>query len=140
MPARQLTVLTDAGESAWSSWNRFVTEFATRVGARITEIDDGGITGAAFHAHVGQARSAVLASPKRHTVATPPTLGVRPVAPIPLWTWSLLSRRDDDRPAVIHVRTALRGHADAQQWTAAPDDPWWAPADDPHLGALTHPG
>lgn len=135
--ADRLTVLVDADESAWSSWNRFAGEFAADTGARIARIDDGGITGEAFYAHVRQARGAVLASPKRHTAATPPTLGTRPVQPTPLWTWSLLSRVDDDRAAVQHTVSALCAHAENQQWTASAAAAWWAPADDPHRQRLT---
>lgn len=134
--ADRITALVDADESAWSSWNRFVVEFAADVGARIIGIEDGGITGEAFHGHVRKARTPVLASPKRHTAATPPTLGTRPVAPAPLWTWSLLHRADDERPAVRHVAQALGEHAERARWTAPPVHPWWAPSDDPHRVAL----
>jgi hypothetical protein len=130
--AHRVTALVDADESAWSSWNRFAEEFAADTGARISRIDDGGITGEAYFGHVRKARSAMLASPKRHTAATPPTLGVRPVDPAPIWTWSLLHRSDDDRPAVNHVVRALREHADNLGWTAPPARRWWAPADDPY--------
>ena len=130
--ADRIAALVDADESAWSSWNRFVEEFAADVGARIIGIDDGGITGEAFHGHVRRARIPVLASPKRHTVATPPTLGTRPVAPAPVWTWSLLHRVGDERPAVRHVVQTLGEHAERARWTAPPARPWWAPSDDPH--------
>ena len=91
--ARRVKVLVDADESAWSSWNRFAEAFAADTGARVVRIDDGGITGDAFYAHVRRIGAAVLASPKRHTAVTPPSLGQRPVAdPVPLWTWSLLHR------------------------------------------------
>jgi DNA-binding transcriptional LysR family regulator len=70
--AKQLKVLVDADESAWSSWNRFAAEFAAHTGARIVNIDDGGITGDAFYVHVRRIGAPVLASPKRHTAVTPP--------------------------------------------------------------------
>jgi len=106
--ARQLKVLVDADESAWSSWNRFAAEFAAHTGARIVNVDDGGITGDAFYVHVRRIGAPVLASPKRHTAVTPPSLGQRPVAdPVPLWTWSLVHREDDDRASVRHVVDAL---------------------------------
>ncbi|WP_422747066.1 LysR family transcriptional regulator [Mycobacterium sp. WMMD1722] len=136
VPARRVTVLADADESAWSSWNRFVGEFAVDTGARITRIDDGGIVGEAFFGHVRQARTAVLCSPKRHTAATPPTMGVRPVDPTPLWTWSLLSRADDERPAVGYVVEALRAHAETLAWSIPSAPRWWTPSDDPHRGRL----
>lgn len=136
VPAARLTVLADADESAWSSWNRFALEFADDTGAKVVRIDDGGVTGEAFYAHVKRINAPVLASPKRHTAATPPGLGHRPVAsPNPLWTWSLLHRADDERPGVGHVVESLRAYAHSRKWTVAPLD-WWLPADDPHREAL----
>ncbi|OBH93337.1 LysR family transcriptional regulator [Mycobacterium sp. E2733] len=132
--AQRVSVLIDADESAWSSWNRYAKEFAAYVGARVVQIDDGGITGDAFYAHVRRVGAAVLASPKRHTAALPPSLGQRPVAePVPLWTWSLLHRRDDDRASVRAAVEALLAVARSRDWPTPPDGPWWAPADDPHL-------
>jgi DNA-binding transcriptional LysR family regulator len=138
VPAARLTVLVDSDESAWSSWNRFVEEFAATAGARILEIADGGVTGEAFHAHVTRIGAPVLASPKRHTAGTPPNLGRRPVAdPAPLWTWSLLHRADDDRPDVRRIVEALVGFCRGRNWTMAPAASWWVPADDPHFAALS---
>lgn len=135
--AQQLRVLVDADESAWSSWNRFATEFAADTGARIVEIDDGGITGDAFYVHVRKIGAAVLASPKRHTAATPPSLGQRPISdPVPLWTWSLVHRRDDDRPGVRGVVDALLAAARSNGWLTPPADRWWVPSVDPHRNAL----
>ncbi|EFG77013.1 transcriptional regulator, LysR family [Mycobacterium parascrofulaceum ATCC BAA-614] len=132
--AQRVSVLVDADESAWSSWNRYAGEFADHAGARVVHIDDGGITGDAFYAHVRRVGGAVLASPKRHTAALRPSLGQRPVAgPVPLWTWSLLHRRDDDRASVRGAVQALLAVARARDWPAPPAGPWWAPADDPHL-------
>ena len=132
--AQRISVLVDADESAWSSWNRYAREFAADTGARVIAIDDGGITGDAFHAHVRRIGAAVLASPKRHTAALPPSLGERSVAePVPLWTWSLLHRRDDDRAGVRGAVDALLAVGRARGWPAPPAGPWWAPADDPHL-------
>lgn len=135
--ANRVTTLADADESAWSSWNHFVADFAAGTGATLTRIDDGGITGDAFYGHVGRLRTAVLASPKKHTAATPPTLGIRPVDPTPVWTWSLLSRADDDRPAVRHVAEALRHHAESQRWSQPPERRWWLPPHDAHRARLT---
>ncbi|WP_236791069.1 LysR family transcriptional regulator [Amycolatopsis sp. GM8] len=135
--ARELTVLVDADESAWSSWNRFAIEFAEDAGARIAKIQDGGVTGEAFFAHVRRINAPVLASPKRHTAVTPPGLGHRPVGdPVPLWTWSLLHRTGDDRANVRHVADALVAYARGRRWTSAPATRWWLPAGDPHRGAL----
>ncbi|OBH83231.1 MULTISPECIES: LysR family transcriptional regulator [unclassified Mycobacterium] len=135
--AQRVKVLVDADESAWSSWNRFAEEFAAHTGARIVRIDDGGVTGDAFYAHVRRIGAPVLASPKRHTAVIPPSLGQRPVAaPTPLWTWSLLHRQDDDRSGVRGLVDALLTTARARGWLAPPTDRWWAPADDPHRDAL----
>lgn len=130
-------VLIDSDDSTWSSWNRFANQFATDVGARIAEIEDGGITGDAFHAHVRRLRSPVLNSPKRHTAAIPPSLGKCPVSnPVPVWTWSLLHRSDDDRPAVHRAVASLLSYADSQNWRTPPADRWWVPRDDPHRATL----
>src|SRR3984893_1156269 len=119
--AKQLKILVDADESAWSSWNRFAAEFAAHTGARIVNIDDGGITGDAFYVHVRRIGAPVLASPKRHTAVTPPSLGQRPVAdPVPLWTWSLVHREDDDRASVRHVVDALLAAAPGHRWAPPP--------------------
>jgi DNA-binding transcriptional LysR family regulator len=134
--AAEVIALVDADESAWSSWNRFVEEFAVSTGARITRIDDGGIIGEAYFGHVRRAGAPVLSSPKRHTATTPPTLAQRSVDPAPLWTWSLLYRNDDDRPAVRQIVESLRQHADNMHWSAPSAGRWWVPSDDPHRSAL----
>jgi DNA-binding transcriptional LysR family regulator len=137
LPAADVIVLLDSDEPAWSSWNRFAAEFAADTGATVRRIDDGGVVGEAFHAHVRRIDAPVLASPKRHTAALPPTLGQRPVsAPTPLWTWSLLHRADDDRASVRQVVDSLLAFARSRRWTVAPARPWWVPADDPHRAAL----
>jgi DNA-binding transcriptional LysR family regulator len=135
--AQNVRVLVDADESAWSSWNRFAEEFAAHTGARIVRIDDGGITGDAFYVHVRRIGAAVLASPKRHTAVTPPSLGQRPVAdPVPLWTWSLVHREDDDRTSVRQLVDALVALAGSRNWRTAPKERWWTPSDDPHRSLL----
>lgn len=140
IPASQVTVLADSDESTWSSWNRYVEAFAATTGARIAVTHDGGVTGAAFFAHVARSRVPVLASPKRHTVAVPPGLGRRPVGdPTPLWTWSLLHRAADDRPAVRHVVESLLAFARARHWTTPPGGACWVPDDDPHRERLIAP-
>ncbi|MEZ0351285.1 LysR family transcriptional regulator [Mycobacterium sp. pR1184] len=135
--AQQLTVLVDADESAWSSWNRFATEFAAATGARVVRIDDGGITGDAYYAHVRRIAAPILASPKRHTAVPPPSLGQRPVTdPVPLWTWSLVRRENDERAGVMRVVEALLTVAHTSGWRTPPGQRWWIPADDPHRGVL----
>ena len=135
--AERVTLLIDADESAWSSWNRFAEEFAADTGARIVSIEDGGIAGDAFYVHVRRLGAAVLASPKRHTAVTPPSLGQRPVAnPVPLWTWSLVHRQDDDRVSVRSVVDSLLTVARNHDWLLPPAQRWWVPSDDPHRSAL----
>lgn len=135
--AQRVNVLVDADASAWSSWNRFAQEFAAHTGARIVQIADGGITGDAFYGHVRRIGAAVLASPKRHTAVLPPSLGERPVAePVPLWTWSLLHREDDDRVSVHGAVEALLAVARGRDWPAPPAQRWWTPGDDPHRATL----
>ncbi len=112
-------------------------QFAEEAGARIVRIDDGGITGAAFHLHVRRIGAAVLASPKRDTAVIPPSRGQRPVAePVPLWTWSLLHRRDDDRASVLRVVDSLLAAARSRDWLVPPAERWWIPSADPHRRAL----
>lgn len=137
LAARDVTVLLDIDESAWSSWNQFAEDFAAESGARIANIEDGGIVGDAFYAHVRRLGAPVLASPKRHSAAIPPRLGQRPVAePAPLWTWSLLHRSDDERPSVGAAVESLLAYADSQDWRRPPAERWWTPADDPHRDML----
>ncbi|MEU7628418.1 LysR family transcriptional regulator [Nocardia sp. NPDC049220] len=138
VPAADVTVLIDSDDWAWSSWHRFAFEFATQVGASIAKIDDGGVSGEAFYAHVRDINAPVLASPKRHTAVAPPSLRYRPVAdPIPLWTWSLLHRSDDDRGSVRHAVASLLTLAGNHHWPRPPTDRWWVPSDDPYRAALT---
>jgi DNA-binding transcriptional LysR family regulator len=135
--AHKVKVLVDADESAWSSWNRFAEEFAAHTGAGIVRIDDGGVAGDAFYVHVRKIGAAVLTSPKRHTAVIPPSLGQRPVAePVPLWTWSLLHRQDDDRVSVRSVVDSLLAVARSRDWLAPPTELWWTPSDDPHRSIL----
>jgi DNA-binding transcriptional LysR family regulator len=135
--AADLTVLIDTDEAAWSSWNRFASEFAAHAGARIVRVDDGGIVGDAFYAHVRRLGGPVLASPKRHSAVIPPSLAMRPVGdPVPLWTWSLLHRAGDDRPAVRHAADSMVALAVSRNWRTPPDDRWWVPADDPYRATL----
>lgn len=128
--AKQVCVLVDSDESAWSSWNRFAEEFAAASGARVVKINDGGIAGDAFFAHVRRIGAAVLASPKRHNAVAPPTLGQRPISdPVPVWTWSLVHREDDSRTSVRNLVSALLAVADSRDWRTPPTDRWWAPAE-----------
>jgi DNA-binding transcriptional LysR family regulator len=135
--AAAITVLIDPVTATWSSWNSYASDFATETGARVAEVEDGGITGDAFYAHVRRLRTAVLESPKRHTSSTPPTLARCPITdPVPLWTWSLVHRADDDRSAVAAAVGSLVAFGDGRGWRDAPTEPWWVPPDDPHRAVI----
>jgi DNA-binding transcriptional LysR family regulator len=77
--ADRLRVLVDADLTSWDAWNQFAGEFAMAAGARVVEIDDGGITGRGFHDHCRRLNAPVLQSPKRHRVSLPPGLRTRSV-------------------------------------------------------------
>ena len=106
--ARDTVVLMDADTNSWASWNLYAGQFAHDTGARVVRIDDGGITGPGFFEQVRTLRRPVINSPKGQHTALPPDLVQRPVvASAPYWTWSLVTRRDDTRPAVRAVAEAL---------------------------------
>ena len=79
----------------------------------------------------------MLASPKRHTAPAPPTIRQRPITPAPVWTWSLLIRKDDDRPGLRQVIDSLITLATENGLVQPPRRQWWMPEDDPHRDALT---
>ena len=71
-------------------------------------IDDGGVTGPTFFEHVRRLRRPVLNNPKGQNTPEPNGLVRRPVVhPTPLWTWSLVWRRDEDSAAVRAVIDAF---------------------------------
>jgi DNA-binding transcriptional LysR family regulator len=139
IPAGRLRVLVDADLTSWDAWNQFGREFAEATGARVVEIDDGGITGRGFHDHCRKLNAPVLQSPKRHQVSLPPGLRTRSVHdPTPVWCWSLVTRADDDRPNML----ALRETAEKLTQTAYLPEPrkgqaTWIPAQDPHRDTIT---
>jgi hypothetical protein len=133
-------VLVDADLTSWQAWNDYATEFADATGARVMHIDDGGITGPAFHDRALRLNAPVLMSPKRYTDTLPARLRTRPVVdPCPLWCWSLVTRADDDRETIA----ALREHAGTVARTAGlhtvPAGPTWLPSRDPHRHEITSP-
>ncbi|MDH6246734.1 LysR family transcriptional regulator [Mycobacterium sp. OTB74] len=127
--AQDTVVLIDADIGSWSSWNRYGEQFAAETGAKLIRVDDGGVTGPAFFEHVRRLRVPVLNNPKGQTAALPGDLIQREIiAPMPLWTWSLVWRRDDDNTTLHAVIDAL-----THDVTALPADPeTWLPASDPH--------
>jgi hypothetical protein len=125
--AEQAVVLVDDGSAAWSSWNLYAEEFAAATGATVERIDDEGITGPAYFEHVRRLRRPVLSSPKRTGIALPPDLVQRQVdRPTPYWTWSLVSRENETRPAVLAAIEAL-----TQDVQMVDDEDAWLPAADP---------
>lgn len=125
--------LVEKDACGWWTWNQYAEQFATACGATIVAIDDGGVAGRAFFAHARRADRPILNGPKGPVEPLARDMMRRPIiGPTPLWTWSLVGRRDDDRPALTAVVEALTQEA------AAPDlqsDGLWLPLSDPH-----HPG
>jgi hypothetical protein len=136
--AAGLRVLVDADLTSWDAWNQFAREFVEAAGARVVEIDDGGITGRGFHDHCRKLNKPVLQSPKRHQVSLPPGLRTRPVRdPTPLWCWSLVTRADDDRPNVLALRETAKTLTQAAYLPALRNQATWMPAQDPHRDTIT---
>jgi DNA-binding transcriptional LysR family regulator len=126
--AKDTLVLVDADEASWSSWNRYAEQFAADTGARIMRVDDGGVTGPTFFEHIRQLRRPVLNNPKGQNAPEPSGLVRRQVVdPTPLWTWSLVWRRDDDSAAVRAVVDEFTRDAPELDVQGA-----WLPAADPY--------
>jgi hypothetical protein len=137
IPAGRLRVLVDADLTSWDAWNQFGREFAEATGARVMEIDDGGITGRGFHDHCRRLNAPVLQSPKRHRVSLPPGLRTRSVRdPTPLWCWSLVTRADDDRPNVLALRETAETLTQTAYRPELRNQATWVPAQDPHRDTI----
>ena len=135
--AKDLRVLVDADVTSWDAWNQYATDFAEGTGCRLVQVDDGGITGAAFHEHCRRLGAPVLASPKRQPVPLPAGLRARPIVdPAPLWCWSLITRADDDRPSVLTLRETALSLTRAAGLHVVPRTEWWVPPEDPHRETL----
>ena len=75
----------------------------------------------------------VLQGPKRDGAPLPSGLLMRPVVdPTPLWCWSLITRADDDRPAVLALREDADKLSRAAGLHVLPNPNCWIPRDDPH--------
>ncbi|MFJ5272325.1 LysR family transcriptional regulator [Streptomyces sp. NPDC088358] len=128
--ARDTAVLLDGDTTSWSSWNVYAELLARDTGARAVRISDGGITGPAFFDHVRRSGRPVVNSPKGQTTPLPPDLVQRPVvAPRIHWTWSLVRRANEDRPAVLAAAEALCADV-GDLGLGTPDS--WLPEGDPH--------
>ncbi|GAA0635188.1 LysR family transcriptional regulator [Sporichthya brevicatena] len=127
--AADTVVLVDADTANWESWNVFVEEFGADTGAKVVRIEDGGITGPAYFAHVRRLGRPVLNSPKGEGVPLPADLAARAVVdPTPFYTWSLVWRADETRPAVLATVDALA----VEPTALGLDSPAaWLPAGDP---------
>jgi DNA-binding transcriptional LysR family regulator len=135
--AAALRVLVDADLTSWDAWNLFASEFAEDVGAKLIHINDGGITGPAFHEHARELSRPLLMSPKRHPDPLPAGLRARRVVdPTPLWCWSLVTRADDDRPAILALRDNASALTRAAGLHVLPPGDVWIPAQDPHRDAI----
>lgn len=128
--AEDVVVLVDTDLGSWSSWNRYAEQFAAYTGARVMRTDDGGVTGLTFYEHIRQLRRPVLNSPKGQDVQQPRDLLRRAViGPTPVWTWSLVYRRQEDNPAVLALVEAFtRDVGDL----GVRDEAVWLPEGDPH--------
>ena len=126
--AKDVLVLVDDDTASWASWNVYAAEFARVTGAEVVRTHDGGVTGPAFFDHIRRLRRPVLNSPKGQATPVPPDLARRAVTgPAPLWTWSLVSRRDETRAPVLATIAALTRDVGGLDL-----DTGWVPADDPH--------
>lgn len=128
--AADTVVLVDSDAASWSSWNRYGELFAAATGARVMRTDDGGVTGPTFFEHVRRLGRPVLNNPKGQDAQLPRGLVRRPVVnPSPMWTWSLVWRRDESNAAIRAVVDEFT--RDVGDLGLA-DRAVWLPADDPH--------
>ena len=134
--AARLRVLVDADVTSWRTWNAYVRDFAAATGARIVEIDDGGVAGPTYR-HARRLDAPVLQGAKRDGAPMPAGLRLRPVVdPTPLWCWSLVTRADDNRPAVLALRENAEKLTHAAGLHVLPNSDWWVPPDDPHRDTI----
>ena len=126
--ATDTVVLVDEDTATWSSWNRFAEQFAEATGAPKAHTNDGGVTGPTFFDHIRGMSRPVLNNPKGQNEQEPRDLVRRPVIhPTPLWTWSLVWRRDETSAAVLAVVDAFT--RDTGDLGIDDDDVWLPPAD-----------
>jgi DNA-binding transcriptional LysR family regulator len=139
--AHDIAVLVDADTTTWLSWNAFAEEFADAIGVQTSGIEDGGLAGPAFLDHVRRSGRPVLNCPKGPKAPLPKNVVQRAVVgPAPLWTWSLVKRRDDDRSAVQAVVEALASKAPSTATSEVdlPATATWLPHHDPYRHLWGH--
>jgi DNA-binding transcriptional LysR family regulator len=130
--ATDLRVLVDADLTSWDAWNRYATAFAHDTGATVVHVDDGGIVGPGFHERCLHLGAPVLETPKRHQARLPAGLRTAAVRdPTPVWCWSLVTRADDDRPAIADLRADAASLTRVAGLHVRPAEPWWTPPGDP---------
>jgi DNA-binding transcriptional LysR family regulator len=136
--ASELRVLVaDADLSSWDTWNHYAAQFAAAAGARAVHIDGGDIAGAGFYEQCLRIGKPVLAGPLRIAVSLPSGLRERPIRdPTPLWCWSLVTRADDDRPAISALRHEATALARAAGLHTRPAGAFWVPSSDPHCAEI----
>lgn len=131
--AKDIVVLVDTDSATWSSWNRYAEQFAAVTGARVMRTDDGGVTGPTFFEHVRRLGRPVLNNPKGQNDTGAGDLVRRAVIdPEPLWTWSLVWRRAEDRESVLAVIEAFTRDVGDLGVDAAGV---WLPVEDPYRRA-----
>lgn len=124
--ARELRVLVDTeATTSWKTWNGFARDFAEgerrpdRGGRRRRDRRPG------LHRHCQRLKAPVLQGPKRDPAPLPAGLRTRRViAPTPLWSWSLVTRADDDRPAVLTLRENADSLSRAAGLRVLPNRDW----------------
>ena len=128
--AAETAVLLDDDTSLVGIMKPLRRGVARDTGARVVQVSDGGVAGTAFFDHVRRCRRPIVNSPKGQTTPLPPDLVRRPViAPQVYWTWSLVWRRGEQRPAVLAAVDSLTDKI-GDLGMRGPDA--WLPDSDPH--------
>ena len=124
-------VLVDADLTSWDAWNRFAEAFAATPGPPWSTSTMAGSPARASTSVAASWRPGA-AVPQAQSGTLPAGLRTGPVRdPTPLWCWSLVTRNDDDRPAVADLRADAASLTRVAGLHVRPAGPWWAPAEDP---------
>ena len=104
IPAGRLRALVDADLTSWDAWNQFGRS-SRRQPARGSWRSTTAESPAADSTITAEAERAGAAIAQTPPGSVPPGLRTRSVRdPAPLWCWSLVTRADDDRAAVLALR------------------------------------